>query len=199
VTRERRKSDKPGQGKSRIRVLAVDDDRSYLGFLRLLLKRAGFDIEVAMDGRSAIERVRAGHDIDLLLIDLAMPGLDGIDTVKELRADKKSTIYAILLTARDGTDVKLRALDSGLDDFLSKTAGASEIVAKVRSAARRLAMERRLHPENAELQTLALTDELTGIANRRALFSAGETMLAAGRRLSAIILDVDQFKQVNDL
>jgi diguanylate cyclase (GGDEF)-like protein len=96
-------------------------------------------------------------------------------------------------------DVKLRALNSGLDDFLSKTASASEIVAKVRSAARRLEMERRLHTENAELQTLALTDELTGIANRRALFSAGETMLAAGRRLSTIILDVDQFKQINDL
>jgi len=59
-------------------------------------------------------------------------------------------------------------------------------------------MERRLHLENEELQNLALTDELTGIANRRALFREGEQILAAGRKLSVVLFDLDMFKQIND-
>jgi diguanylate cyclase (GGDEF)-like protein len=194
----RRSSDRIPSGEKRIRVLAVDDDRSYLAFLKLLLKRAGFDVQVASSGMMAVEKIRSGAEVDLLLIDLSMPEMDGIETVQQLRTDSTSTLYTILLTAHDSTNIKLRALDSGLDDFLPKTAGEAEIVAKIRSAARRLEMERRLQVKNAELQTLALTDELTGIANRRAIFSAGQKMLSSGRRISAIMIDVDQFKEIND-
>lgn len=198
MTHERRSSDRVRDAKSRVRILAVDDDRAYLGFLRLLLRRAGFDVELAYDGRSAIERIRGAHNIDLLLIDLAMPQMDGIETVRQLRTDVDSTLYAILLTAYDETAVKLRALDGGLDDFLSKTSSEAEIIAKIRSAARRLEMERRLHVQNEVLQTLALTDELTGIANRRAMFRAGDELLSSGRQVSALMIDVDHFKRIND-
>lgn len=77
-------------------------------------------------------------------------------------------------------------------------ASESEIVAKVRSAVRRLEMEQRLHTENAKLQSLALTDELTGVANRRAMLQAAEEILSAGRMLSVVMFDLDHFKQIND-
>jgi len=182
-----------------IRVLAVDDDGPYLRRLKLVLTRAGFDVTTADDGAAAIERIRADRDIAILISDLSMPGMDGIETVRRAReASAFPGLYTILLTASDGTDVKLRALDSGLDDFLTKASSDSEIVAKLRSAARRLQMERRLQVENEELQTLALTDELTGIANRRALFREADTILGSGRGLSVVLFDLDRFKQIND-
>jgi two-component system chemotaxis response regulator CheY len=180
-------------------ILAVDDDAAYLRYLSHVLGNAGFNVEVAYDGIAAVERICKGGGVDLLLIDLAMPGIDGIETVRRIKEQPHcSALYTILLTASNGTDTKLRALESGLDDYLSKTSPAPEIVAKIRSAARRLEMERRLHLQNEQLQTLALTDELTGIANRRAIFRAGEDVLNAGRILSIALFDLDQFKSIND-
>jgi len=182
-----------------LRVLAVDDDASYLRRLKLVLTRAGFDVATADDGAAAIEQIRADRDIAVLVSDLSMPGMDGIETVRRAReASSFPGLYTILLTATDGVDVKLRALDSGLDDFLTKSSTDSEIVAKLRSAARRLTMERRLQDENEELQTLALTDELTGVANRRALFREADAILSSGRGLTVVLFDLDRFKHIND-
>ena len=181
-----------------LRILAVDDDRSYLRYLNLVLTRAGFVVETADNGQTAFERIRANCDVDLMLIDYQMPGIDGIETVRRIQAECGAPrLYTILLTAVQKTETKLLALDNGLDDFLSKESSESEIVAKIRSAARRLEMERQLHLRNEELQTLALTDELTGIANRRALFRAGEEILSS-RRLAVVMFDLDRFKQIND-
>jgi diguanylate cyclase (GGDEF)-like protein len=199
-TNGRRRSDyDPNASHPSIRLLAVDDDAAYLRRIRLVLQRAGFEVLTANDGASALDMLLADRTIEILLIDLKMPGLDGIEVVRRIRTEALMPgLYAVLLTSSDGTDVKLRALDSGLDDFLTKSATDAEIVAKLRSAARRLEMERRLHIENVELQTLALTDELTGIANRRALFRAAESILAAGRTLSVVLFDLDRFKAIND-
>src|SRR5438874_8032252 len=161
----RRKSDR-GRSipiASGVRVLAVDDDPAYLRYLKLVLTRAGFDVKITSDGRTAIDRVHNDESIGLLLVDLMMPEMDGIETLRTLRKEAvNERLYTILLTAHDSSETKLRAFNSGFDDFLSKIAPESEIVAKVRSAVRRMEMERRLHTENEALQTLALTDELTG-------------------------------------
>jgi two-component system chemotaxis response regulator CheY len=196
----RRRSDfEPRAIEQKLHILAVDDNPAYLRYLKIVLSRAGFDVDVAVDGPSAIKRVREGCKVDLLLIDLTMPGMDGIETVRRIQTEcRVPGLYTILLTAQEATETKLRALNSGLDDFLTKSSAESEILAKIRSAARRLEMERRLHLQNEELQTLALTDELTGVANRRALFRAGEDVLNSGRRLSIVLFDLDRFKQIND-
>ena len=197
--RTRRRSDIEAANEPPVRVLAVDDDRMYLKRLQLILTRAGFDVVTAHDGPSALDRVREDRDVSVLLIDLSMPGMDGIETVRHARQSCAFPgLYAILLTASDGTEVKLRALDSGLDDFLTKSSSDSEILAKLRSAARRIEMERRLHLANEELTTLALTDELTKIANRRALFREAEQILASGKALSVVLFDLNRFKQIND-
>ncbi|HKO55560.1 MAG TPA: diguanylate cyclase [Thermoanaerobaculia bacterium] len=193
----RRRSDDGSAQGPKVRILAVDDDHAYLRYLELILGRAGFDVAVAFDGMSAVDAIRRDPEIDILLVDLAMPLMDGIETVQKIQQEATG-IYTILLTAHDGFETKLRALNSGCDDFLTKTTPESEIVAKLRSAARRLELERRLHVENEELERLAYTDELTGIANRRALFRAADEILAAGRKLSVVLFDLDDFKRVND-
>ena len=187
---DRRRTDSEANA-SKLRILAVDDDSSYLRYLQLVLARCGYDVEVAPDGQAALERLRKGDPFDLLVIDLAMPGMDGIETVRHIQQDATRPLYTILLTARDAVETKLRALNSGLDDFVSKTSSESEIIAKIRSAARRLELERRL-------QALAMTDELTGIANRRALFLAGEELIRTRHPVTVVLLDLDQFKVIND-
>lgn len=196
----RRKTDRGGDDPEQtLRVLAVDDDPAYLRYLTYVLTKAGFAVETAFDGPQAIDRIHYGTRIDLMIVDLAMPGIDGIETVRRINEESRFPgLYTILLTAKDGAETKLRALDSGLDDFITKASSEQEIMARIRSAARRLQMERKLHVENQELQTLALTDELTHIANRRALFRAGEEILRSGRSLTAVLLDLDRFKFVND-
>ena len=196
----RRKNDVPDADAPQcLRILAVDDDPAYLRYLSLVLGRAGFAVETAVDGAAAIVRIRAAPRVDLLLIDLSMPGFDGIETVRRIHLEiPASGLYTILLTASTDTDVKLRALDGGLDAFLTKTSSEPEIIAKIRSAARRLELERQLHLQNEELQTLALTDELTDIANRRALFRSGNQILSDGRGLSVVLFDLDRFKEIND-
>lgn len=198
LSRRRSDADLPGV-EAKLRILAVDDDPAYLRYLDHVLTRAGFAVETATDGTAALERIRANCDIDLLLIDLSLPGMDGIETVRRIQIEcSVPSLYTILLTASEGVETKLRALDGGLDDFLTKQSGESEILAKIRSAARRLQMERQLHLQNEELQALALTDELTGIANRRALFRAGADILNSGRQLTVVLFDLDAFKQIND-
>jgi two-component system cell cycle response regulator len=184
----------------KVKILAVDDDRLYLRYLEYLLGRAGFEVVTTVDANAAIDQVRSDPSIDLLIVDLAMPAMDGIQLVNKLHEndDRCAGLYKILLTASGGTETKLRALDSGLDDCITKNSPESEILAKLRSAARRLEMERRLHIENEELQALALTDELTGIGNRRALYREGEELLRAGRQMSAVLFDIDAFKSIND-
>jgi len=182
-----------------LRVLVVDDDLAYLKLLQAVLTRAGFDVVVAEDGAAAIEKLRTDREIGLTLVDLAMPRMDGIETVRRIQSDDaQQRLYTILHSSFDEVDTRLRALEAGMDDFIPKSATSTEIVAKLRTAARRLEMERRLHIENRELRTLALTDELTGIPNRRALFRAATEILARNRKLSVVLFDLDHFKQIND-
>ena len=199
-SQSRRRTDSgPAAITETFRVLAVDDDPAYLRYLSLILRRAGFQVELAEHGLVAIERMRSLPPIDILIVDLAMPDLDGIETVSRIQRHVNSpALYTVLLTANNSSDVKLRALEAGLDNFLTKDSSDSELVAELRSAARRLQMERRLAHENEELQELALTDELTGIANRRALLRTGEQLLKSGRPLTVVLLDLEKFKQIND-
>ncbi len=182
-----------------LRVLVVDDDSSYSRLLQALLTRAGFSVETAADGPAALTLLHT-DEFAVALIDLAMPGLDGVETARQFLAKETGVQrpYLILHTAFDEISNKLLALDAGFDDFVPKSATTSELIARLRSAARRHEMEQRLHIENQELQTLALTDELTGILNRRALFRAAAEILGRNRTLSVVMFDLDHFKEIND-
>ena len=116
------------------RILIVDDDPDIRKVLRLLLSESYFVAEAA-DGRSAIDYMRQNPDTDLVILDVMMPGMDGIETCSALR--EFSTAPVLFLTARSAEQDRISAYQSGGDDFLSKPFSQAELLAKVSSLLRR--------------------------------------------------------------
>lgn len=181
-----------------LRLLVVDDDDSYRAYAAALMRRLGFWVDAAADGESALHRLGQGA-YDVAVIDFEMPGLTGIDTIARIRADDAlKGLYAIMLTGREDVDTKLRALDAGFDDFLSKGSAEQEIVAKLVAARRVASRQRTMSVAMRELYGLATRDDLTGVFNRRFFISETERLLAEETIVNLVLLDLDGFKHVND-
>lgn len=115
-------------------VLVVEDDKKIVSALRLYLEHGGFDVRVAYTGREGLDEVRA-KEPDLIILDLMLPQIDGIEVCRTLRA--QSEIPIIMLTARATEEDKLRGLELGADDYVTKPFSPRELVARVRTVLRR--------------------------------------------------------------
>jgi two-component system response regulator RegX3 len=115
-------------------ILVVDDEQSYRDALAVSLRREGFLVQVAADGLEAIERFEA-HKPALVLLDVMLPRMSGIDVCRELRA--KSRVPIIMLTARDAEIDTVVGLEVGADDYVTKPFRLRELVARIRAALRR--------------------------------------------------------------
>src|SRR5689334_5732769 len=116
------------------RILIVDDEPNILGTLAPLLRAHGYDVFTAMDGRAALESVDRQKP-DLIVLDLGLPDIDGVDLCREIR--KIASAPIVVLSARDAEGDKVRALDVGADDYVTKPFGAEELLARIRAALRR--------------------------------------------------------------
>jgi two-component system KDP operon response regulator KdpE len=116
------------------RVLVVDDDPAILRALRTNLTARGYDVRVAERGEEALQ-MAASHPFDLVILDLMLPGLSGLDVCRALRAE--SSVPILVLSARGEERTKVRALDLGADDYLTKPFGMDELLARVRALLRR--------------------------------------------------------------
>ena len=121
---------------SRARILVVDDDGDIRELLRELLGRAGYDVEVAEDGRAAVRALFAARP-DLVVLDVNMPGLDGWQTLERMR--DVSEVPVLMLTARAGELEKVRGLTRGADDYVTKPFGRQELLARIQALLRRSA------------------------------------------------------------
>ena len=119
-------------------VLVVEDDKKIASTIRLYLEHDGFDVRVAHTGRQGLDEVRAKQP-DLVILDLMLPQVDGIEVCRTLRA--QSEIPIIMLTARTTEEDKLRGLDLGADDYVTKPFSPRELVARVRTVLRRRASQ----------------------------------------------------------
>ena len=115
-------------------ILVVDDEAKIVKLARDYLEHAGFKVLAALDGRSAVESYRANKP-DLIVLDLGLPKMDGLDVTRELR--KESNVPIIMLTARAEESDKLVGLEIGADDYLTKPFSPKELVARVRTVLRR--------------------------------------------------------------
>jgi DNA-binding response OmpR family regulator len=121
------------------KILIVDDDRKTVDLLRLYLEKDGYQVLAAYDGRQALELARQRRP-DLIVLDLMLPMVDGLDICRILRAESRTPI--IMLTARTTEDEKLLGLDLGADDYITKPFSPREVVARVRVVLRRAGEER---------------------------------------------------------
>jgi len=118
----------------RERILVVDDEASIRELVGAYLRAEGFDVDEAADGEDALDRFRRSPP-DLVVLDLRLPGIDGLDVLREIR--RSSSVYVIVLTARSDETDKLIGLELGSDDYITKPFSPRELVARVRAVLRR--------------------------------------------------------------
>jgi DNA-binding response OmpR family regulator len=135
-----------------MRILVVEDDRSLAELLRRGLTQERHTVDLALDGRDGLERAQCG-EYDALILDVMLPGLDGLEIVRRLR-DEQSTTPVVMLTARDGLQDRLRGFDVGADDYITKPFAFEELLARLRAVTRRSA--RRGDDDRLEVGDLVL-------------------------------------------
>jgi two-component system response regulator MprA len=118
-----------------MRVLVVDDERAVRDALSRALRLNGFEVELAPNGQAALQMLDAAQP-DVVLLDVLMPGIDGLETCRRIRAAEDPT-PVLMLTARDGVDDRVEGLDVGADDYLPKPFALAELLARVRALLRR--------------------------------------------------------------
>lgn len=121
-----------------LRVLIVEDEPGYLDALEVSLEKEGFDLTTAADGRSGLDAFRSSHP-DILLLDLMLPGMSGLDVLRKVRAE--SDVPVIVVSAKDSESDVVTALELGADDYLTKPYSIRELLARIRVAIRRSTAE----------------------------------------------------------
>lgn len=169
------------------RVLIVDDEEPLRASLTYALTREGYSVTTAADGPSALERAREA-DPDVVVLDLLLPGLDGLQVCQRLRA--VSDVPVVMLTARDRCQDKLEGLALGADDYVTKPFDTPELVARVGAVLRRRASAKRLLEEDRVL--VQRMEELLRQAPIARL-DAAQPSTAAGGRLDGgrVVVDLD--------
>ena len=174
------------------RILAAEDDPSLVRLLEIELSHAGYEIKTVTDGMTALHLAISEH-WDLILLDIMLPQLTGIQVLKELRQTLQTPI--ILLTAKNTEQDIIEGLEAGADDYLTKPFSMGELLARIKTSLRRGTLHK-------HLQELSYKDTLTGLLNRRG-FSEEAALLLKGNKqtrchVAIMMIDVDNFKNYND-
>lgn len=145
-------------------ILLVDDEASIVQLAQMYLEREGYQVQSVADGLQALQTIRARRP-DLLVLDVMLPGLDGFEVCRRVRAQDPS-IFILMLTARDEDIDKILGLELGADDYMTKPFNPRELVARVKALLRRVDRPE-AHPPAAEVIQLA---DLTIDLGQRAVF-----------------------------
>ena len=185
------------------RVLLVDDDEIVVERMRDLIEAAGYEVTTAASGDAALASLEREF-APIVILDRNMPGMDGLELCRAIRAGAKypGYVYIMLCTAHDTEEEILSGLDAGADDYLSKRASGTQLVARLATARRILTLEQSLKQVIEERRRMSLTDALTGAHNRRHFMNHMRRELKRMRRYDAdiavLVFDIDHFKHIND-
>jgi diguanylate cyclase (GGDEF)-like protein len=197
-------------------ILVVDDTQLNIILLDRLLKNEGYQVLQAERGNIALDIARKNY-LDMVLLDINMPGMDGYEVCRQLKADEKlKDIPVIFISALSDTMDKVMALSVGGVDYITKPFQAEEVLARIETHLKISNLQKELELKNTKLQDeitrreeaekeltiLAATDPLTKVFNRRHFFEFATRELSRANRtnvsFSIIMADIDHFKNVND-
>ena len=184
------------------RLLVVDDEQAILELLRRRLEALGCSVSLLSGGSAVVDTARTQMP-DLILLDVMMPDLDGFSVCRALKADAEvAEIPVFMMTARTEIDSRIKGLDLGAHDYVSKPFEAAELAARIRAALRVKQLQDELKQANRKLERLATSDPLTDLPNRRVFdeqfFLAVERSRRNGDPVSVMMIDLDLFKRIND-
>jgi diguanylate cyclase (GGDEF)-like protein len=184
-------------------VLVAEDDPISRHILEVILRNWGYQVTAMDNGFKALEILAGEKSPELLLLDWMMPGIDGVELCRRIRALNKPVYpYILLLTARDAKQDLVTGLEAGADDYLTKPFNAEELRARLRAGGRILALQSELIHAREQLRFHATHDVLTGTWNRKGILDLLSHELARARRahesVGLMMIDLDHFKAVND-
>src|SRR3954454_17578276 len=185
------------------RILVAEDSALLRRMIGDVLRGNGYKVLEAADGASALHMAHT-EDPSVLLMAREMEGMDGLAVLDALRADPRTGhIPVVFVTGHTDAADLAEGLERGAHDYVRKPVDPVELVARIRTALRLRSLLDELARRHAELEQLARTDVLTGLANRRHADDVLRSTIASARRhhrtLSAVLVDVDRFKAVNDV
>jgi two-component system cell cycle response regulator len=193
-----------------MRILMAEDEAISRRLLEATLTKRGYEVVVTDNGTDALALLRDQDAPRLAILDVMMPGMDGIAVCRRLRQMALANqTYIILLTAKSSKVEIIKGLQAGADDYLTKPFDLDELFARVQVGMRVVQLQENLTARvlqlelaEVELRSLSLTDDLTGLCNRRGFFVHAEQYLKTSRRLGKQFLlfyaDMDGLKQIND-
>lgn len=194
---------------AKAKILLVEDSKSQGKLAKNSLEKSGYEITWVEDGKSAIKTAKT-QKIDLVLLDLVLPDIGGNEVCRWLKLnDDTKGIPIIMLTVKGEITDKVAGLQAGADDYLPKPYSEIELNARIYAALRTKALQDELRQKNRQLEDLlrqvevmAITDQLTGIYNRRRLETVLEKEFRRTIRykspLTCLMIDIDHFKRIND-
>ena len=195
--------------KKEAKILVVDDIAINLELQKAYLTAAGYEVIEAKSGQEALQKVR-DEKPDLILLDVMMPKMSGYEVCKILKNDPETQfIPIIMVTALTSVEDKIRGIEAGADDFISRPFNKTELMTRVKSLLRIKFLQDQLHQRMQELsearerlQQLAITDGLTGLFNYRYFREQLEHEINRAERhnlnVSLVMMDIDFFKYYND-
>ena len=186
-----------------MKILAAEDNPVFQSMLRSILTKWGFEVTIAKDGNEALHGLEAEDAPQLAILDWNMPGMDGVEVCRRVRAaGREPYTYIVLLTARTDSGDRVEGIDAGADDYLTKPFNAAELRARLRAGQRILALQEQLVAAREALRQEATHDSLTGLLNRHAILGLLQIELDRSAReqgsLALLMADLDHFKLVND-
>jgi two-component system cell cycle response regulator len=191
-----------------MRILIAEDNLTERTVLAGVLKKWGHQVSTVDNGLSAWEILQQPDAARLVILDWMMPGLDGLEVIRRVRAlPGQQPAYIILLTSKDEKNDVFSGLEAGANDFISKPFARNELYARVRVGQRSIELQTSLYETQQTLTHLAMHDSLTGILNRRAILDQLLKEIARVRRsrldgstlgLTIGFFDIDHFKAIND-
>lgn len=182
------------------RLLVVDDDPDSLEIIAEALKWEGYQVAKALSGVEALKCIEdwAPH---LVLLDVSMPGMNGVETLRDLR-HKEQYVSVMFISGNTSSEAVIAGLDAGADDYIPKPFDPLELLARVRTQLRIKDLNDQLRKANERLKELVDIDDLTGLYNMRSMYQKLEFELERarrfGRQVAVVMMDMDYFKSVND-